>query len=85
VSDGVRSMVAKNHRWDFAYQEGRLPRYLSAIQGLAGEDKENRITKERLIELLDEYVGFPPGDIPAWVDWELAVDAIIEEVPEEKE
>lgn len=30
--------------------------------------------RKELKEALEEYVGFPPDEVPRWVDWGLALD-----------
>ena len=40
--------------------------------------------KEKVREILNEYVGFPPTQIPDWVDWDMAIEEIcqlFEQVP----
>lgn len=31
---------------------------------------------EEVKEILEEYVGFPPSQVPDWVDWDIATQQI---------
>jgi len=47
--------------------------------------EESDMNAERLVELMEEYIGYPPhSPKPEWIDYALAAQAIIDELRQEQ-